>query len=265
MQVSGQTVWITGASSGIGRALAEVFSAEGAAVILSGRRESALAEAASTCSGETKLLPFEATDYDALPALVEQAETWRGRVDILVNNAGISQRSVALDTDFDVYRRLMEVDFFAPLRLTQLLLPNMAARGAGHFVNIASVAGKLGSPLRTGYCAAKHALVGYSDALRAEVDQFGVGVTVVTPGFVRTEIAANALDGTGERYGPNDDPVNHGISPEAAAQQILAGLRAGKREIPVGKGAEMQALTLKRLFPNLVFDRMAAMAPKRGG
>ncbi|MEE4350672.1 MAG: SDR family NAD(P)-dependent oxidoreductase [Pacificimonas sp.] len=267
MDFAGKTIWITGASSGIGRGLAEAFSGQGAHIILSGRREGALAEVADACAGETLVLPFEATAYDALPAIVETAEDWKGGVDILVNNAGISQRSVALDTDFEVYRRLMEVDFFAPLKLTQLLLPRMVERGIGHFVQISSVAGKVGSPLRTGYCAAKHALTGYSDALRAEIDQFGLEVTVVTPGFVQTGIAENALDGSGQRYGPNDDPVNQGISPAAAAEQILSAMKAGKREVPVGRrGApEMALLTLKRLFPNMIFDRMTAMAPKRGG
>ena len=264
MEFKGKTVWITGASSGIGAALAQAFAGEGANIILSGRRESALGDVARRITTESMVLPFEATDYPALPGIVEKAWNWKNGVDILVNNAGVSQRSMALDTDFDVYRELMEIDFFAPLRLTQLILPKMVARGSGHFVQIASVAGKLGAPMRTGYCSAKHALVGFSDALRAEVAQHNVGVTVVTPGFVQTNIAANALDGHGNRYGPNDVPVNHGIPADEAAATIIAGMRKGKREIPVGKGQEMQALWLKRLFPDMVFDRTARMAPKRG-
>ncbi|MDO9488281.1 MAG: SDR family NAD(P)-dependent oxidoreductase, partial [Sphingomonadaceae bacterium] len=197
MDVKGRTVWITGASSGIGEALARAMSAAGAAVILSGRRVAELDRVAGDTGGDSFVLPFEATAYDALPAIVEKAENWRGGIDMLVNNAGISQRSLGLDTGFDVYRRLMEIDFFAPLRLTQLVLPAMVARGSGHLMAISSVAGKAGSPLRTGYCAAKHAVVGYFDALRAEVDRHGVGVTVVTPGFVRTSIAANAVQGDG--------------------------------------------------------------------
>lgn len=176
MELTGKTVWITGASSGIGAALAEAFGKAGAQIILSGRREAALADIARRLEGERFVLPFEATDYAALPGIVDRAWAWRGAIDILVNNAGISQRSMALDTDFGVYRQIMEVDFFAPLRLTQFVLPKMVARGQGHFVQIASVAGKIGAPMRTGYCAAKHALVGFSDALRAEVAQHGIGV-----------------------------------------------------------------------------------------
>ncbi|MEM8826088.1 MAG: SDR family NAD(P)-dependent oxidoreductase [Pseudomonadota bacterium] len=253
----GQVAWVTGASSGIGRALAIALSAEGMNVILSGRREEALRDAADACTGETLVLPFEATDYEALPGIVSRAADWNGTPDMLVNNAGISQRSLGIDTDFDVYRRLMEVDFFAPLRLTQLLLPAFLERGSGTLVQVASLAGKIGVPMRTGYCAAKHALMGYSDALRAENARHGLKVLTVTPGFVATEIAANAVDGSGNRYGPNDDPVNHGISADTAAGQIVAALKADKREITVGTAQERANAVMARLLPGVTMDRMA--------
>jgi dehydrogenase/reductase SDR family member 7B len=262
MSFDGTTVWITGASSGIGEALAKAFAAQGAGVILSGRRVAELERVARSTGGETLVLPFEATDYDALPGVVAGAQAWRGGIDMLVNNAGISQRSLGLDTGFEVYRRLMEIDFFAPLRLTQLVLPAMVERGSGHVMAISSVAGKAGSPLRTGYCAAKHAVVGYFDALRAEVAKHGIDVTVVTPGFVRTGIAANAVQGDGSTRGYSDDDIDAGISPDEAAAQVMAGLAAGQREIPVGKpgGMEMALLDLKRQDPDKVFDLMANAA-----
>ncbi len=258
LDFAGRTIWITGASSGIGEALALGWAAKGAKVIMSGRRRDALEAVAARCPGSV-VLPFEATDLDALPGIVAEA----GEVDVLVNNAGISQRSLGINTDFEVYRRIMEVDFFAPLRLTQLVLPQMVARKSGHIVAISSVAGKVGSPLRTGYCAAKHALVGYSDALRAEVAKYGINVTVVTPGFVRTEIAVHALKGDGQQNGADAaDPVDAGISTEEAAQQIFAGIEAGQREIPVGKAGapEMMLLDMRRQAPDALFDLMANMA-----
>ncbi|WP_353216024.1 SDR family NAD(P)-dependent oxidoreductase [Sandarakinorhabdus sp.] len=266
--VAGKTIWITGASSGIGKGLALALAAHGARLVLSGRNHDALAAVAADCPGSL-IEAFDATDLDALPGIVARVEAATGGIDWLVNNAGISQRSLALDTEFGVYRSLMEVDFFAPLRLTQLLLPAMVARAkdgrVGRIINNASVAGKVGSPLRTGYCAAKHALVGWSDALRAEIAQHGVQVHVLTPGFVATGIGANALTGDGSQKGAGDDPVDAGISIHEAAAQIIAGILADMPEIPVGRdGApEMQLLMLKRQDPDRCFATMAAMAPKR--
>ncbi len=264
MEFSGKTIWITGASSGIGAGLATAFARAGAQVILSGRRAEALAEVAGRCQAATLQLPFETTDLAALPEIVARAEAWTGQIDMLVNNAGISQRSLGLDTRFDVYRTIMEVDFFAPLRLTQLVLPAMIGRGNGAIVNNASVAGKVGSALRTGYCAAKHALVGWSDAMRAEIAQYGVTVHVLTPGFVATSIADNALVGDGSVRGVADDPVNDGITADEAATIILDGIAAGRSEIPVGRegAAEMALLDLKRRDPERLFAVMAGFAPQ---
>jgi short-subunit dehydrogenase len=264
MEFAGKTIWITGASSGIGEGLALAFARAGARLVLSGRRVEALAEVAGRCQASTLLLPFEATDLAILPEVVAEAQAKTGGIDILINNAGISQRSLALDTDFSVYRTIMEVDYFAPLRLTQLVLPAMVARGSGAIVNNASVAGKVGSPLRTAYCGAKHALVGWSDALRAEIAQYGVSVHVVTPGFVATGIAANALKGDGSINGPNDDPVNAGISIDEAAGQILAALADDRAEIPVARAGspELMLLDLIRSDPDQLFKVMAGMAPQ---
>ncbi len=260
MSFTGKTIWITGASAGIGGALALAFAAEGAKLVLSGRNQAALAEVAAGCENSVSVA-FDTTELGRLPAIVAEVTAQHGAIDVLVNNAGISQRSLALDTSFDVYRTVMEVDFFAPLRLTQLVLPAMVATRAGAIVNIASVAGKIGSPLRTGYCAAKHAMVGWSDALRAEIAQYGVTVHVVTPGFVRTSIAVNAVQGDGSTRGRSDEAIEAGISPEAAAATILAGLAAGRREIAVGDGPEMALVTFRGSDPDRLFDLMAGAAP----
>ncbi len=257
MNIDARRIWITGASSGIGAALARAAAAAGAQVLLSGRREDALAAVAADCPG-SRILAFEATDLAALPEIVAAA----GPVDMLVNNAGVSQRSLALDTSFEVYRTLLEVDFFAPLRLTQLVLPAMVAARSGAIVNIASVAGKIGSPLRTGYCAAKHAMVGWSDALRAEIAQYGVAVHVVTPGFVKTNVAVNAVQGDGTTRGRSDPEIEGGVSAEAAAATILAGIAAGTREIRVGDGPEMALVGLRGSDPDRLFDMMAGFAPQ---
>lgn len=255
---TGKTAWVTGASSGIGEALAKGLAARGARVILSGRRVDELQRVAGMIGGEALVLPFEATDFDALPGVVARALGWKGGVDILINNAGISQRSLALDTSFDTYRRMMEIDFFAPVRLTQLVLPSMVERKGGRIVIISSVAGKVGAPLRTAYCAAKHACIGYFDALRAEVEKaYGVGVSVVTPGSVRTAIAINAMTGEGGTRGRSDDNIDNGMAPEKAAEIILDGLAEGRREIVVAEGMELAALQMRAANPEALFDFVA--------
>lgn len=258
MEFFGKTAWVTGASSGIGEALAKGLAQRGARVILSGRREDALKRVAKEAGGEALVLPFEATDYDALPKAVEKALAWKGGVDILVNNAGVSQRSLALDTSFDVYRRIMEIDFFAPLHLTQLVLPSMVERKSGHIVIISSVAGKVGAPLRTAYCAAKHACIGYYDALRAEIEKaYGIGVVVVTPGSVKTGVARNALTGDGSAREKSDANIDNGMAPENAAKIILDGVAAEQREIPVAEGMELAALEMRKANPEMLFGFIA--------
>ena len=255
---NGKTAWVTGASSGIGKALSKGLAARGARVILSGRRVNELQRVAGTIGGEALVLPFEATDFDALPVVVAKALGWKDGVDILINNAGVSQRSLALDTTFDTYRRLMDIDFFAPMRLTQLVLPSMVERGSGRIVIISSVAGKVGAPLRTAYCAAKHAAIGYFDALRAEVEKaYGVGVSVVTPGSVRTAIAINAMTGEGGTRGRSDENIDNGMRPEKAAGIILDGLAEGRREIVVAEGMELAALEMRLANPEALFDFIA--------
>ncbi|MEZ5916616.1 MAG: SDR family NAD(P)-dependent oxidoreductase [Parvularculaceae bacterium] len=240
------------------RGAGQALAARGAAVIASGRREGELARVAHEADGDVLVLPFEATDLEALPGIVEQALSWRGGVDYLFNNAGVSQRSLALDTDFDVYRRVMEIDFFAPLRLTQLVLPSMVARGSGHITVTSSVAGKVGAPLRTAYCAAKHACVGYYDALRAEIEKaYGVSVSVVMPGSVRTSIAKSALTGDGAARGRSDDNIDNGIEPDVAAMSILDAIAKGAREIVVAEGMELAALQLRAQNPEALFGFVA--------
>lgn len=254
MSFAGKRIWITGASSGIGAALAEAFAAAGARLVLSGRRRDALDAVAARVQPDATILPFEATDWAALPGVVAQA----GAIDMLVNNAGISQRSLAVDTRPEVYRTIIETDLLAPIWLTQLVLPGMAARRSGHIVGISSVAGRLGTVLRTGYCAAKHGLIGYLDALRAEVEQaYGIGVTTVLPGSVRTQVAANALLADGSARGESDPNIEAGMDPSACAQRILAGIGAGEREIIVAEGAEAFAAGLRFSGPERLFDMLA--------
>lgn len=256
--MDGEIWWITGASSGIGAALSVALAQAGAKTILSGRNVAALEDVAARC-GEALVLPFEATDFEALPGIVERAFAWKGRVDGLVNNAGVSQRSLAVDTAFSVYRRIVDVDLLAPIALTQHVLPRMIAGGGGRVVAISSVAGLVGVPLRTAYCAAKHGLVGYHDSLRAEAASQGVKVLVVSPGSVRTNVSRNALKADGAARGVSDDVIDNGMDPAAAALRILAAIGEDRRELILAEGMEAEIVRLRRSDPDALFDLLANM------
>lgn len=254
--------WITGASSGIGAALAEALARKGARLILSGRNQAALAEVAQRVGGEPLILPFEVTDIARLPQIVAQAASWaapHGGLYGLVNNAGISQRSLAIDTAYEVYQRIIDIDLMAPIALTQHVLPLLAQNGGGKIVSISSVAGIIGAPLRSAYSAAKAGLIAYSDSVRAETAHLGIGVLVVAPGSVRTNVSKNALDGKAQTRGFSDSAIENGMAPEDAAQRIVAALEAGQRELILAEGPEAMSAHLRRANPDQLFDLMAQL------
>ncbi len=255
-----QTFWITGASSGIGAAFARQLAKQGAYIILSGRNQTALEEVAAQCGADRCLiLPFETTDYAALPKLLDTAFALRDGVDCLVNNAGISQRSLAIETAFPVYQKVIDVDLMAPIALTQLVLPHMVARKSGRLVFISSVAGKVGSPMRTAYSAAKHGLIGYADALRVEVAALGLNVHVIAPGSIKTDVSRNAVVADGSRRGVSDEAIENGIDPDKAVQRMLRAMARGDREILIARGVEQTIARLRRQSPNKLFDLMEKM------
>ncbi|MEM6556685.1 MAG: SDR family NAD(P)-dependent oxidoreductase, partial [Pseudomonadota bacterium] len=249
-QFNDKTVWITGASSGIGKALAIAFSDAGAKTVLSGRRVEALQDVANGLSTPSLVLPFEVTDYEGLSSHVETAWDWAGSVDILINNAGVSQRSLAIKTDPQVYTDLINIDLIAPIWLTQLQLPRMVAAGGAHIVAISSVAGRIGPPLRTAYAAAKHGLIGYMDSLRTEVSvRHNIHVTNVLPGSVATNVSRNALTADGSSRGKSDANIDGGDDPAELATEILAAITNKTPELIFAKGMELEAAKQRQSNP----------------
>lgn len=246
-----QVVWITGASSGIGEALAIQASAEGARVILSARRIEELERVKALCAhpANVAVLPLDLTAFDAEDAAARAAKFF-GAVDVLVNNAGISQRSTVLDTPMEVYRRILELDFFACVSLTKAVLPAMVARGSGKVVTISSVVGYVGTPLRSGYAAAKHALHGFFDAARAELWKSGVQFTIICPGFIKTNVSLNAITRDGGTHGKMDAGQAKGMAAEDCARKIWKAVGQGREEVIIGK--EKVLVIAKRLLPGLV-------------
>lgn len=253
MDPHNRLIWITGASSGIGEALAYELSRRGANLILSSRREPVLEEVRNRCPrpDDHHTYPLDLTDPASLRRAAEAVHEEVGPVDVLVNNGGISQRGTAAETEMSVVRQIMEVNFFGAVQLTKAVLPSMLDRRQGHIVVVSSVLGKFGLPTRSTYAASKHALQGWFDSLRAELHDQGVGVTTVCPGYVHTNIAQNALTETGEPMG--EDGKAKGISPEACAEAIADAIEAEKIEVYVGGWKEVFATYLKRLMPSLFY------------
>lgn len=254
----GKVWWITGASSGIGEALAEALAARGARLVLSGRNVPALEAVAARCGPDRCLvLPFETTEFEDIPGLVDRVLAWGGRIDGLVNNAGISQRSLAIETDFAVYQRIVDVDLLAPIALTRGVLPRMVEAGGGRIVAISSVAGIVGSPMRSAYSAAKFGLIGFCDSVRCENEHLGVQVHVICPGSIRTNVSRNALNADGSTRGVSDAAIDNGMAPEDCAARIVAAIEGGVRELILAEGLEAQIAALRRSDPDALFAQMA--------
>ena len=253
MSFEDKVVWITGASSGIGEAMVMAFAQQGARLVLSARREDELQRVRAACErpDDHLVLSLDMADAEALPAAAARVLEQMGQVDVLVNNAGMTQRSLVEETDLAVVRKILEVDFFGPVGLAKAVLPSMLQRGTGHFVAVSSLAGKFGTPLRSAYCAAKHALIGWHDCLRAEVYERGLRVTVITPGFVRTNVSLQAMSGDGSKHGQMDERVEAGMAPEKAAAIILRSIVKEKDEVMFG-GKELMMARLKRISPSLL-------------
>ena len=247
-------VWVTGASAGIGAAVARRYAAQGARLVLSARRVGALNETRARCeaagAGAVLVLPLDLADTASHAAAVDAVVAQFGRIDVLVNNAGISQRSLARDTVLAVDRTLMEVNFLGTVSLTKAVLPVMARQRAGHVAVVTSLVGHIGTPLRSAYAASKHALHGFFDSLRAEIARDGIAVTLVCPGFIRTDVSVNALEGDGSRHGVVDRGQARGMDPDECAKRIVRGLDRKRAEVWVG-GKEVFAVWVERFCPPL--------------
>lgn len=254
MNFKNSVIWITGASSGIGEALTYALHEQGARLIISSRRAESLEGVKNKCAGNTDniyVLPLDLADTERLTQKTEEALSAFGHIDYLFNNGGISQRSLAIETDMEVIRNIMEVNFFGTIALTKAVLPSMIEREKGHIVVTSSVMGKLGTRLRSTYAASKHALHGWFDSLRQEVADQNINVILVCPGFIKTNVTVNALKGDGSKLGEMSKGQQNGMSPGVCAQKMLTGVQKGKEELYIG-GKEVWGVYLKRLAPKLL-------------
>lgn len=248
------SVWITGASSGIGAACARAYASEGARLVLTSSSAERLEDVAAQCrdvgAADVIVLPYDFCSPDGIAELAQKAWEVSGGIDLVMLNAGISQRTNVEDTSMDMVRKIMEINYFSPIALAKALLPQMIARGGGKIAVTTSIAGRFGFPLRCAYSSSKFALYGFFETLQAEYHDAGIGVTIVCPGRVCTNISRYALDKGGVPHGEMDPGQAGGMTAEEAAKVILRAVRKGKREVLVGR-KELLMVYIKRFFPGL--------------
>jgi dehydrogenase/reductase SDR family protein 7B len=248
---NGKVVWITGASSGIGEALAHELARRGATLVLSARREPLLERVRGQCerASEHMIVPLDLTQTASMPAAAAKVLEHFGRIDILINNGGISQRSTVSETSLDVDRQIMEVNYLGTVAMTKAVLPSMLVRGRGQIVVISSLMGRMHTPLRSAYAASKHALHGFFGCLRAEVHDRGVHVCVICPGYVHTDITKNALTGDGSTYDQMGDAQSKAMSAEQFARRCATAIADDVNNKMIGG-------------PEVVFARLAPLLPR---
>ncbi|TNE56191.1 MAG: SDR family oxidoreductase [Bacteroidetes bacterium] len=245
-------VWITGASSGIGKELASQLAKKGARLILSARNQQALEELQQSLPNASKhlVLPLDLENSSEFESRAKQVIDHFGRIDLLINNGGLSQRSEAADTSLEIDRKIMEINYFGNIALSKAVLPYMQQAGQGQILVISSIAGKFGFFLRSAYSASKHALHGFYESLALEEAKNNIHVCIACPGKINTNISKNALTGDGNRHGVMDHNQETGMPADECARQLLKALEKKKREVLIGN-REIKAVTLKRFFPSL--------------
>ncbi len=253
MNFKDKVIWITGASSGIGEGLAYAFARRGARLILSSRNQHELEKVKNSCEPGTEILvlPLDVASFDIIPETAKKAIQHFGRIDLLINNAGISQRALIKETTFETEKKIIEVNYLGTVAVTKAVLPAMLEQQSGHIVTISSVMGKFGAPWRSAYSASKHALQGWFDSLRAEVAKDNIKVTIICPGYVRTNVTINALKGDGSKNNRMAGRTDKGLSPEAFAKKAIRAIAREKEEAWIG-GWELSAIYAKLYFPRIL-------------
>ncbi|KAG8256898.1 hypothetical protein J6590_060561 [Homalodisca vitripennis] len=266
-----QVVLITGASSGLGESLAHVFYQAGCRVILAARRETQLERVkrellASRMDKDVVthtpiVMVLDLAKLEEIPDQVEKVLKIVGQVDILVNNAGISYRGEVLTTKIQVDQEVMLVNYISQVALIKALLPSMVLRKSGHIVAVSSVQGKIAIPYRSAYAASKHAMQAFCDTLRAEVAHHNVNITVVSPGYIQTNLSLNAITGSGDKYGVIYTPVvdentAKGFEPAKVARSILLAVMRNQPELTISDITPRVAILLRTLLPSVYFYLM---------
>ncbi|XP_072748613.1 dehydrogenase/reductase SDR family protein 7-like [Anoplolepis gracilipes] len=265
-----KVVIITGASSGLGEALAHTFYRWGCRIILISRRKEELERVKNDLMNTHQtipthppiVLPLDLTDINNIKDEVSRAIRIHGRIDILINNAGISYRGEVINTNVDIDIKIMLANYFSQVALSKIVLPFMMEQQSGHIVGISSVQGRIAIPFRSAYAASKHALQAWYDTSRAELSDKNIKFTVINPGYIKTSLSLNALTGDGQVYGLMDKTTETGYQPEYVAECILKSVLKQEKETTIAPFSAKAAIVLRTLFPSLFFWIMQKRAKK---
>ena len=254
-ELQNKVVWITGASSGLGKALATECASKGAVLILSARRVEELEKVRLSLANPEQHISItvDITDENQVRHAYEEVLKAKGRIDWLINNAGLSQRALIAETTMQTERAIMEVDYFSQVFLTKTVLPTLLKQQSGRVIFISSVAGLLGVQYRVSFSVAKVAVLMGANSLRAEVADQGVGVSVVFPGFVKTNVSFNALNGEGKPQGHQDEVIENGLDADDFARQTVTALLSDEEFIVVSKAKEKLGVWVSRLSPKTLY------------
>ena len=254
-------IWITGASSGIGEALAYACLDEQSTIIISARREDELKRVAQYPNKGNKtifILPLDLEHTEDVQQKVDMIVKRYGRIDILINNGGIGHRTKAINTPTEIDRKVMEVNFFGTINLTKAVARQMQKQKSGKIVVVTSIMGKYGLPLYATYAASKHALYGYFESLRQELYKDNVKVLIVSPGFINTDVSTKLLKEDGSAYGIKSESQDKGMSAADCARGILKAINSNRNHRYVGK-YEIFSVYVKQFFPRLFYRLMRKM------
>ncbi|NNG99391.1 SDR family oxidoreductase [Acinetobacter sp. ANC 5414] len=262
--LNNKVVWITGASSGLGKALAQECALQGAQIVLTARRMDELENVRQSLANPDQHICISAdiTNENQVRHAYEQVLNQKGRIDWLINNAGLSQRALIADTTMQTERAIMEVDYFSQVFLTKTVLPTFLKQKTGRIIFVSSVAGLLGTQYRASYSASKAAIHMWANSLRAEVADKGVGVSVIFPGFVKTNVSFNALNGEGKPQGHQDEAIENGLQPDEFAKTAVKSLLNDEEYIVVGGTKEKLGVWVSRLSPSTLYKMIRKMKVK---
>lgn len=265
MNLSNKVIWITGASSGIGESLAHILAKENCKLVLSARREKELERVRKDIAITDEnilILPIDLEQSKDASLWTKKVLDKFNRIDFLINNGGISQKGFGMDTQEEVERKIMEINYFGNVALTKAVIPTMQKQKSGKIVVISSIIGKFGLPNLTTYAASKHALYGYYESLRMELKPDNIAILLVAPGFIKTNVAINALKGDGNITNINSDAQEKGMSAPIFAKKLIRIMKSQRKHAYIG-GKELLTIPFKTFFPNIFYQIMYKLTQEK--